>query len=326
MYNGKKVLVTGGTGLIGRELVALLTRAGAIVRSSAFHDPVDPAPGVEYIKGDLQDREVCARLTRGMQYVFHLASIKGSVGIGRKRAADFFVKPILMNTHMMEESRKAGVEAYLFTSSVCVYAPAPVFFEDRAWDAPPHPADAFAGWAKRMGELQAEAYKEQYGWAKIAIVRPVNTYGAYDNFDPRTALVIPALIARVLGGENPLRVWGDGEAVRDFLHARDAARGTMLALEKSADGQPINLGSGTGHSVKEIVAAVLEGTGMNPEVVWDASKPAGEKFRVADVARAREKLDFNPEIGLKQGISETVKWYRDNSERLNSRIVRFSEA
>lgn len=326
MYKGQKVLVTGGTGLIGREVVKLLARAGASVRASCFHDPIDPEPGVEYVQGDLRRPEVCAGLARGMRYVFHLASIKGSVGVGRTRAADFFVKPILMNTHMMEESRKAGVEAYLFASSVCVYAPAPVFLEDRAWDEPPHPSDAFAGWAKRMGEMQAAAYKEQYGWDKVAIVRPVNTYGPYDDFDPKTALVIPALIARVLGGENPLRVWGSGEAVRDFLHCRDAARGVLLALEKSANGLPINLGSGVGHSIREIVDAVLEAAGERPKVVWDDTKATGEKFRVADIARAREKLGFNPEVGLKQGIAETVKWYREHKDRPGVRRVRFTES
>ena len=324
MFKGKKVLVTGGTGLIGREVVKLLVQAGASVRASCFHEPLDPEPGVEYARGDLRDPRVCASLAKDMRHVFHLASIKGSVGVGRTFAADFFVKPLLMNTHMMEESRKAGVESYLFASSVCVYAPASVFIEDRAWDAPPHPSDAFAGWAKRMGEMQAEAYKEQYGWGKIAIVRPVNTYGPYDNFDPKTALVIPALIARVLAGENPLRVWGNGEAVRDFLYCRDAAKGVLLALEKSADGTPINLGSGIGYSIREIVEAVIEASRLRPEVVWDASKATGEKFRVADITRAREKLGFNPETGLKQGIAETVKWYRENLSR--ARKVQFNEA
>jgi GDP-L-fucose synthase len=301
-------------------------QAGAIVRASCRQEPIDPAPGVEYVRGDLQNPEVCARLARGTRYVFHLASIKGSVGLGLPRAADFFVKPLLMNTHMMEESRKAGVEAYLFASSVCVYAPAPVFFEDLAWDGAPHPSDAFAGWAKRMGEMQAATYREQYGWNNIAIIRPVNTYGPYDDFDPRTALVIPALIARVLAGENPLRVWGNGDAIRDFLHVRDAARAALLALEKSANGRPVNIGSGIGYSIREVVQAVLEATGAKPDVVWDTGRVTGEKYRVADIARARDTLGFNPEISLNQGIAETVRWYRENKERRELRRARFTDA
>ncbi|MEK7389037.1 MAG: NAD-dependent epimerase/dehydratase family protein [Elusimicrobiota bacterium] len=324
MFSGEKVLVTGGTGVIGRELVDLLSEAGAKVRVACFHEPVDPRPVVQYLRGDLTCGTFCARVVKGMRYVFHLASVKGSVGVGRTRAADFFVKPLLMNTHMMEESRKAGVERYLFASSVCVYAPAATFIEDRAWDAPPHPSDAFAGWAKRMGELQAQAYREQYGWERIAVVRPVNTYGPHDNFDPQTALVIPALIHRVLSGENPLVVWGDGSAIRDFLYSRDAARGSLLAMERFAGGVPVNLGSGKGYSIRELVEAVLKATGKSPKVVWDSSRPSGEHSRVADIGRARKELGFEPRVGLSEGIARTVRWVLDNPDRVRLKKTSFN--
>ncbi|OAI38797.1 hypothetical protein AYO40_06370 [Planctomycetaceae bacterium SCGC AG-212-D15] len=315
MYANQRVLVTGATGLIGRPLVELLREAGARVRAACLHPPTDPELGVEYVQGDLMDRSFCRRVAAGCAFVFHLASIRGSVGLGRRRAADFFVNPLLMNTHMMEEARKAGVERYLFASSVCVYAPAQVFVEDEAWRQPPHPSDEFAGWAKRMGELQATAYREQYGWDQIAIVRPVNTYGPYDDFDPATAQVIPALIARVLGGENPLRVWGDGSAVRDFLHASDAARGMLLALERYACGKPVNLGSGCGYSIRQVVDAVVKACGTRPRVEWDTARPAGEPYRVADLTRARAELGFEPRIGLEDGIARTVTWYCQNGSR-----------
>jgi GDP-L-fucose synthase len=323
-YAGRRTLVTGGTGVIGRPLVQSLVGAGACVRVASLHDPIDPCPGAEYVTGDLMSRDFCAAAVRGMEYVFHLASVRGSVAVGRRCAADFFVNPILMNTHMMEEARKASVSRYLFASSVCVYAPASVFVEDDAWSAPPHPSDAYAGWAKRMGELQASAYREQYGWETIAIVRPVNTYGPYDNFDPRTGQVIPALIARVLGGENPLRVWGDGSAVRDFLHCRDAARGMLLALERFAGGVPVNLGSGIGYSIREVVETALEATGVRPRVEWDTSKPTGEPSRVADLGRARAELGFEPIVGLKEGIAETAAWFREHGGRLGSRPTAFT--
>lgn len=319
----RRVLVTGATGVIGRELVRLLVEGGARVRAASAHAPVDPHPGAEYVQGDLMSRDVCAALARGVEDVFHLAAVRGSVAVGRTHAADFFVKNLLMNTHMMEESRKAGVERYLFASSVCVYAPAEVFIEDKAWDEPPHPSDAFAGWAKRMGELQASAYKEQYGWDRVAIVRPVNVFGAYDDFDPRTAQVIPALIARVLGGEDPLRAWGDGSAVRDFLHARDAARGMVLALERYACGVPVNLGSGRGYAIREVLGTILDVTGVRPRVAWDTSRPAGERSRVADLTRARTELGFEPTVSLRAGITETVEWYRRSAGRPHLRWTAF---
>jgi len=323
-HRGKQVLVTGGTGLIGSHLVKLLLEKGARVRAISLHPPMVEHLGVEYVQGDLMDRTFCAEMVRGTQEVFHLAAVRGSVGIGLKCAADFFVKPLLMNTHMMEEARKAGVERYLFTSSVCVYAPAEVFVEDRAWDGPPDPSDAYAGWAKRMGEMQVAAYREQYGWEKVAIVRPVNVYGPGDNFDPRTAQVIPALIARVHRGDDPLKVWGDGSAVRDFLYAEDAGRGILLAMERYACGVPVNLGSGTGYSIREVVETILDVTGATPRVEWDTSKPTGEQYRVADVTRARKELAFEPKFTLREGIAETVKWYRRNIDRAHLKKTAFS--
>ncbi|MFH1314591.1 MAG: NAD-dependent epimerase/dehydratase family protein [Candidatus Eisenbacteria bacterium] len=326
MYEGMKVLVTGGTGMIGVEVVKLLLERGAGVRVASLDDPSRAPRDVEFIRGNLTDWEFCQKITRGMDCVFHLAGIKGSVGIGNSKAASFFVPHLLMNTLMMEAARQAGADRYLYTSSIAVYHPTDVFVEDRAWDGPPHQTDRYGAWAKRMGELQAEAYKEEYGWDRIAIVRPANVYGPYDNFDSKTAMVVPAVISRVAAGENPLVVWGDGSAIRDFIYARDCAEGMLLAMEKGANCTPVNLGSGKGASIRELVEAVVAAFDNPPEVKWDTSKPAGQSVRLMDMTRAREMLGFKARTSLKQGVQETVAWYLANTELAGNRFNVFHES
>jgi len=224
---------------------------------------------------------------------------------------------------MMEAARQAGVERYLYTSTIGVYSPAEVFYEDDVWRTFPSENDKFAGWAKRMGELQAEAYKIEYGWDKIAIVRPANVYGPYDNFDPDNAMVIPSLIKRALDGENPLVVWGDGSAIRDFIHARDVARGMMLTLEHIT-GQPINLGSGVGVTIRRIVEIIVSSMETKPEVVWDTSKPSGDKKRVMDISRAKA-IGFQPMISIEEGIKEVMDWYLQNRDKVDDRYNVFKQ-
>jgi GDP-L-fucose synthase len=312
IYRGKKVLVTGGTGLIGQPVVQMLLDNGANVRVASLDDPSRVNPNAEFKRGNLMDGEFCKQIVTGMDYVFHLAGIKGSVSLGKKRAASFFVPHILMNTLMMESAYRANVERYLYTSSVGVYPPAEVFYEDDAWKAPPYEGDKFPGWAKRMGELQAEAYKIEYGWDKIAIIRPTNIFGPFDNFDPQTAMVVPALIARVASGENPLVVWGDGTPIRDFLYSRDCAEGMLLALEHGANCTPINLGGGHRTSIGQIAKMIGNSFPNPPKIEFDPSKPGGQPLRVLDISRAKEMLGFAPRVSVEQGIRETVEWYLAN--------------
>jgi len=319
LYSCKNVLVTGGTGLIGRPLVELLLQAGANVRVVSMDDASRCPEGAEFIRGNLINWDICQQVAKDMDYVFHLVGTKGSVSIGQSRAASFFVPHLLFNTHMMEAARQAGVARYLFTSSIAVYPPAELFIEDDVWKGFPHSSDRFAAWAKRMGELQAEAYKIEYGWDKIAVVRPANVYGPYDNFDPKTAMVVPALISRVARGENPLVVWGDGSAIRDFIYSRDCAEGMMLALEKGANCIPVNLGSGRGTSIKELVEAIVACFNPSPRVIWDTSKPSGETTRLMDMTRANNMIGFSPGTSLHQGIKETVDWYKMSSEIADKR-------
>lgn len=309
-YSGKNILITGGTGMIGRQLVELLLAEGAKVRVVSLDDPSLADPRTEFLQLDLRELRNCLEACKGMDVVFHLAGVKGSPKMTREKPASFFVPTLLFNTAMMEAARRSRVEWFLYTSTIGVYAPAEIFREDDVWKTFPSENDKFAGWAKRMGELQAEAYRIEYGWDRVSIVRPANVYGPYDNFDPQNAMVIPSLIARVVAGENPLVVWGDGSSIRDFIHARDVARGMMLVVERG-ETRPVNLGSGKGHAIKEVVEIILKNLEAKPEVVWDTSKPSGDKVRLMDISRARS-LGFEPQISLEEGIAETIKWYREH--------------
>lgn len=324
-YKNKNVLVTGGTGLIGRPLVEMLIAKGAKVRIASLDHPSLAHPEAKFLRGDLTNWEFCKKVVNGMDYVFHLAGTKGAVSTGVTKAASFFVPHLMFNTSVMEAARLEGVERYLFTSTIGIYPPSlEPKKEDIAWDGPPHHTNLFAGWAKRMGELQAEAYKLEYGWEKIAIVRPANVYGPYDYFGSTTSMVIPSLITRAIEGENPLIIWGDGSAVRDFVYADDVAEGMLLALEFGADCTPINLASGVSTTIKELVEIISSYIpGLN--IQWDTSKPVGEPVRVLDINRAKERLGYKPKVSLKDGIGRTIKWYVQNKDKLPEHYDVFKE-
>lgn len=323
MFKGKSVLVTGGTGLIGRPLVDMLIAKGAKVRIASLDDASRAHPAADFQRCNLMFLENCLKVCEGMDYVFHLAGIKGSPAMTAKSPASFFVPTISFNTNMMEAARQRGVKKYLFTSTVGVYSPSEVFLEDDVWKTFPSPNDRFAGWAKRMGELQAEAYKIEYGWDAISIVRPANVYGVYDNFDTNNAMVIPSLIRRAMDGENPLTVWGDGSPIRDFIHARDVASGMLMMLEKGVN-VPVNLGSGTGVTIKQLVDVIVSNLDTKPKVIWDTSKPSGDKKRLMDITRAKS-YGWEPKVTLEEGIREVMDWYKKNKTTISNRYNVFNE-
>lgn len=324
-YKDKKILVTGGTGLIGRPLVEKLVKAGGKVVVVSLDDLKQAPKGVKFIRADLREFNNCMDVCKDKDIVFHLAGIKGSPVLSQKQPASFFVPTISFNTNMMEAARRQKVPRFLYTSTVGVYAPAEVFHEDDVWKTFPSENDRFAGWAKRMGELQAESYKIEYGWDKISIVRPANTYGPFDNFDPKTAMVIPSLINRAMSGENPLVVWGDGSPIRDFIYSRDVAEGMMLCVEKGIN-VPVNLGSGSGVTIKEIAETIVNLIPGKPvKIIWDKTKPKGDTKRLMDMKRAKKLLGFKPRYSLQMGLKETIEWYMKNRNDPGKRYNVFYE-
>lgn len=252
MYKNRKVLVAGGTGTIGIPLVRRLIEAGARVTVVSMDSPEYArmvfGNEVSFQQIDLTNLDNCLTATSGQDYVFNLVGIKGSVGIGESKVADYFVPMLWYQTNLMEAAFRSRVSRYLFVSSICGYpqSSAPKE-EDSMWDGIPKQNDRFPGLAKRIGEVQGETYLQQYGWDAVRIVRPSNVYGSYDDFNPATAQVIPALISRMVNGENPLKVWGDGSAVRDFIFSEELADWLMVALEKAPPCVPVNLGKRQGH-------------------------------------------------------------------------------
>lgn len=325
-FKNKRVLVVGGTGLIGSPLVELLIKEKARVRIVSLDDPSRAHPEAEFLKLDLLKQENCSQACKGMEYVFSLFGIKGSPAVTAKYPATFFVKTLTVNTLLMEAARVAGVEGYLYTSSIGAYPPAEVFREENVWSGPPSPNDKFAGWAKRMGELQAESYKNEYGWDDITIVYPANVYGPRDNFDSKNAMVVPSLIKKaVIASERgqPLIVWGDGSPERDFIHAEDAAFGMMIAT-KNCPGRAYNIGTGIGVSIRQLTETIVGHLPRPVEIRWDTSAPLGDNKRIMDISRIRS-IGFEPQISLSEGIKETMKWYREHRDETSKRYDEFDK-
>jgi GDP-L-fucose synthase len=314
MFKDKKVLVTGGNGLVGRELVKLLVKNGAKVRSISLDDNnFDPSWDVEYIKGDLRDLNICIDVSKDMEYIFHIAGIKGSPLIVNQKQHVMFTNFIQLNTNMIAAMNASeDMEWGLYTSTVGTYGPADVFYEDKLWEQYPSKNDWYAGWAKRMGEVQIDAYQEQTGIRKISIIKPVNIYGSYDNFDLRTSTLVPSLVRKICEAENVVDVWGKGDAERDIIHASDIARAAKLMIEKRVD-YPVNLGTGKGTSILTVVNEVIDVSGKDLEIKHDLTKPTGDSFRVANIDRLNS-LGFKPKKSLKDGLKETYEWYKNNAD------------
>ena len=320
-FDKKNVVITGGTGLIGRQVAERLFSAGAFVKIVSL-DEISIHQKVDHVYGDLTNFAFCKDVTKDMDFVFHLAGIKGSIDVTIKKPASHFVPALMFNTNVLEACRINKVQRVVYTSSIGAYASAEIFKEGENEDGPP--MDFYAGWAKRMAEFQIQAYKIQYGLNNYSVVRPCNVYGPGDNFDPDNAMVIPTLMYRIFNKENPVAVWGDGSAIRDFAFSRDVAEGTILALYHGTGEHPyVNLGSGKGYTIKELVETLNSFLDFNYK--FDTTKPSGFPKRVMDISLAQEVIDYNPTTSLTDGLKETWEWFLDNKDEYLQKVNYFKE-
>ncbi len=299
-FKDKMCVVTGGTGLIGRQVVKLLCDAGANVIVASLDDIIIDDRVLTYNKIDLSDFNKCLWLTKNRDYVFHIAGVKGSVKVTKSKPASFFVPLLMMNTNILEACRINNVKKIIYTSSIGAYSSAEIFKENENLDG--EPMDMFPGWSKRMGEKQIEAYGIQYRLKNFSIVRLSNVFGIGDSFDPENAMVIPTLMQRIYNREDPVKIWGDGSAIRDFAYSKDIAEGIIQALYYGTDGKFVNLGSGVGISIKELVETLRSFLNFNYE--FDISKPSGFPKRIMDISLAKTKINYNPKTSLYDGIKE----------------------
>jgi GDP-L-fucose synthase len=301
---GATAMVTGGAGFLGRHVVDELESRGARVfvpRSAEF---------------DLRDR---ARIRAALEasspeIVVHLAAVVGGIGANRANPGRFFYDNAIMGIELMEQCRVAGVRKFVGVGTVCAYpkyAPLP-FREDDLWSGYPEETNAPYGLAKKMLLVQAQAYREQYGFNAITLL-PVNLYGPGDNFDPDTSHVIPALIRKIVEakrrGDAYVVAWGTGRASREFLYVEDAARGIVLAAEGYDGAAPVNLGAGREITIAELVRIIARECGYEGEIRWDETQPDGQPRRMLDITRARAEFGFEAMTDFDEGLRRTIAWY-----------------
>lgn len=313
-YKSKKILVAGGTGMIGTCLVNKLLQYGceitiASLESRGYAEKIFEKK-VKFIQTDLTDFENCLKVTKKQDLVFNLLCNKGSIG---QKTASFIVPMLRYQTNLMDAAFRNEVKAFLFTSSINAYPQSDKpKIEDSVWDGQPRQGDRIPGLAKRIGEVQAESYMIEYGWEAPKIVRPANVYGPYDDFRSETGQVVSALIGRMANGEDPVKVWGDGSAVRDFVFVDDVAEGMLMILEKAPACVPINIGSGKGVTIKKLAQIIASNFPNKPKLSWDINKPTGDPVRVLSMERAKKLLGFKAKTPLEEGIKKTVEWYLKN--------------
>ena len=304
-----RVLVTGGGGFLGSHLVERLHAEGTepFVARRRDYDLTREADA-ERLFADAEP-----------ELVFHLAAEVGGIGANRASPGRYWYANLVMGAHVLEQARLHGVGKVVVVGTVCAYpkfTPVP-FREDDLWSGYPEETNAPYGVAKKSILVGAQSYREQYGLDAIFLL-PANLYGPRDNFDLETSHVIPALIRKMLSATDEVVLWGDGSPTREFLYVDDATEGLLLAARRYDGAEPVNLGTGSEISIRELAELIAELTGFEGEIVWDASQPNGQPRRALDTSRARELFGFEAQTPLRDGLERTIEWYREAAPQASS--------
>jgi GDP-L-fucose synthase len=307
-WQSKRICVTGGSGFLGSFLLEGLAQRGA---KDIFVPKIE-----EYNLVNQVDIERMLDVSQP-EIIIHLAALAGGIGANRARPADFFYINLMMGVQLMHEAWKRGVSKFVAIGTVCAYpkfTPVP-FKEENLWDGYPEETNAPYGLAKKMQLVQAQAYRQQYGFNAIYLL-PVNLYGPKDNFNLETSHVIPALVRKCIEaqerGDKEVLLWGDGSPTREFLYVGDAADGILSAAEFYNGREPVNIGSGQEISIKHLAEMIAHLTGYDGRLVWDTTKPNGQPRRGLDTSRAAEYFSWRARVPFEEGLRRTIAWYREN--------------
>jgi GDP-L-fucose synthase len=301
----KRVLVTGGTGFLGKNVVNKLKEHGCKEVLIPTHSQYD-LTYVEVIKRMYDDFKP--------DVVIHLAAVVGGIGANRAHPGKFFYDNAVIGIHLIEEARKRNIEKFVQIGTICAYpkfTPVP-FKEEDLWKGYPEETNAPYGLAKKMLLVQLQAYRQEYGFNGIYLL-PVNLYGPGDNFDLESSHVIPAMIRKFVEAKESKKdevvLWGDGSPTREFLYVEDAAEGIALATERYDKPDPVNLGAGFEISIKELAEKIKKIVGYDGKITWDTTKPNGQPRRMLDTTKAEREFGFKAHTNFDEGLRETIEWY-----------------